>query len=219
MEEASQIALITAGASIAGGFVGQFLSLFYQGRINQLERIRMIEARSAQLYLREIEAYDQLVPGLAGILYVTRELTRDPLMREPKRHDADAKQHYQKIQDNMRAALSAHLQATASNYHVVGPAAIEKIDLEARAMFAFINELTATVSDKPPITAERADAIYEELEDMRQRVLEFCWESLDVTHLESSFKRLKEPAQRMTIRTPSILDLDLRGDDEERQRV
>jgi hypothetical protein len=63
MEEASQIALITAGASIAGGFVGQFLSLLYTGRVNQLERVRMVEARSAQLYLREIEAYDQLVTG------------------------------------------------------------------------------------------------------------------------------------------------------------
>ncbi|MEQ1933034.1 MAG: hypothetical protein ABL962_04030, partial [Fimbriimonadaceae bacterium] len=77
MEEASQIALITAGASIAGGFVGQFLSLLYTGRVNQLERVRMVEARSAQLYLREIEAYDQLVPGLAWLLFVARGLTRE----------------------------------------------------------------------------------------------------------------------------------------------
>lgn len=219
MEEASQIALITAGASIAGGFVGQFLSILYTGRVNQLERVRMVEARSAQLYLREIEAYDQLVPGLAGLLYVARGLTREPLMRQPRQHDAEAKKAYKRIQDQIRDALSTHFQATAEHYHVIGPQAIEKIDAEARNMISMINEMTATVGDGEPVTAERADAIWEELEEMRHRVLEFCWESLDVTHLESSFRKLKEPLHRESVRLPSILDVDLRGDDEERQRV
>ena len=219
MEEGSRIALITAGASIAGGFVGQFLSLYYQSRVNQLERVRMIEARSAQLYLREIEAYDALVPGMSGMLFIARELLREPLLKVPFQPGIEAKVGYQRIQDQVRAALNGHLTATAGNFHVIGPDAIEMIDRVARTMYRLIDEITAPVIQGPPISAERSEVIWDELEELRHEVLGFCWESLDVQHLESSFRKLRHPVQRESSRSPSILSVDLREGDEERQRV
>jgi len=219
MEEASQIALITAGASIAGGFVGQFLSLFYQNRVSQLERVRMVEARSAQLYLREIEAYDALIPGLAGVLYVARELSKDPLLRKPRQSDEVSAVAYQAIQDRVRNAVSGHLAATAANYHVIGSEAINRIDQTARRLFEIIDEATAPVSGGTPLTQERATILWNEMEDLRVAMLEFCWESLDVHHLENSFRTLKEPLEKASSRGPSILEIDLEWSGEERQRV
>lgn len=219
MEEASQIALITAGASIAGGFVGQFLSLFYQNRVSQIERVRMIEARSAQLYLREIEAYDALVPGMSGLLYVARELLREPLLKQPHQPGLEAKVEYQRIQDQVREALRGHLNAAAGNYHVIGPDAIDMIDKSARRLYAVIDEITAPIVQGPPISQERRDEIWNEMEAMRHHVLSFCWESLDVHHLESSFKKLRHPVQLEMNQSPSILAVDLHEGEEERQRV
>lgn len=219
MDESSQIALITAGASIAGGFIGQFLSLFYTSRVNQLERVRMIEARSAQLYLREIEAYDALVPGMAGLLYIARELLREPLLQVPHKADLESKKEYQRIQDRVREALSGHLVATAAHYHVIGFDAIETIDQVARTLIAIIDEVTAPVVGGPPVSKERAEQIWTELEELRHHVLKFCWEALDVHHLESSFQKLRHPIQLEMNRTPSILNIDLREGEEERQRV
>ena len=62
MSDEGSIALIVAGATIAGGLIGQAISIFYQGRLNSLERIRIVQARATQLYDREIRAYDEIVP-------------------------------------------------------------------------------------------------------------------------------------------------------------
>jgi hypothetical protein len=207
MDEASQIAIITAGASIAGGFVGQMVSIYYQSRVNKLERTRLIEARASQLYLREIQAYDQLVPGMAGLLYTCRELLTEKILREPMRSDPESQGAYERIQHRVREAVDTHFLATASNYHVIGADAIQTIDREARRLFNMIDEVTGPLNGKPPMTEDQVKAMMAELEEMRQRVLRFCWESLDVTHLEASFRDLKHPEQHETTRLPSIIGM------------
>ncbi len=209
MDETSQIAIITAAASIGGGFVGQIVSIYYQSRMNQVERVRLIEARSSQLYLREIQAYDQIIPAMASMHYACREMALNPMLRQPYRDDKETRAAYRDIQARIKSAVSAHMQAAAANFHVIGLEAIETIDREARSLYKLMDELTAPATGGSPVTDERAAEIQNELEAMRQRMLRHCWESLDVTHLESSFRELREPAVREGTLAPSILGLNL----------
>jgi replicative superfamily II helicase len=131
------------------------------------------------------------------------------MLRVPYRDDKETRAAYREIQTRVKTSVSAHLQAAACNFHVIGLVAIETIDAEARALYEFMDELTAPATGGSPVSPERAEAILKDLEEMRQRMLRFFWESLDVTHLESSFRELREPTLRKGTVAPSILGLNL----------
>lgn len=193
MSDEGSIALIVAGATIAGGLLGQVITVFYQGRLNSLERIRIVQARATQLYDREIRAYDAIVPGMAGMLYVARELARDPLLRRSRQNDAESLRRYRELQKRAKSAVEGHFQACGDHFHIIGPAGVNLIDNAARTLYRLIDECTAPIGGGAPITAERAAAILLELETLRNRMLEWFWTALDTAALESSFRAVHEP--------------------------
>lgn len=207
MDDNSQIALITGFASIAGGFVSQLLGIYFQGRMNNLERVRIIEGRASQLYLREISAYDALVPGLAGLLYICRDLCTQPLFREKNDGSAEKAERYEQVQSMVRELVGKHLEATAAHYHIIGPEGSQQVDAVARKLFGIIDELTDVISGGEPVTEERCREILESLEQLRLDTLAFCWSALDVQDLERSFHTIKSKHTDLReVRVPKILN-------------
>lgn len=216
MTDEATIALITAGATIAGGLVGQAITIFYQGRINDIERIRIVQARASQLYDREIRAYDALVPGLAGLQYVARDALLNPLLSKPRQNDETSLAEYHKIQDRVRAAVQNHLKACGENYHIIGSVAVNAIDHAARTMYRMIDESTAPISNGDPLTNERRSQLLNSLEDLRRDMLEKFWSALDTNALESSFKEMHEPLSHERIQIPTVLKVEIQPDDIQR---
>lgn len=214
MSDEGSIALIVAGATIAGGLIGQAISIFYQGRLNSLERVRIVQARATQLYDREIRAYDEIVPGMAGMLYVARDLAREPLLRRSRLSDADSLRRYRELQKRAKAAVERHFQACGDHFHIIGPAGVNLIDSGARTLYRLIDECTAPIGGGEPITAARSDEILLELETLRNQMLEWFWNALDTAALESSFRAVHEPLNQPLPRSSTFLQAEIEVEDD-----
>ncbi|RYG37825.1 hypothetical protein EON81_05510 [bacterium] len=212
MSNEALIALISAASTLAGALVSQLVGIYYQGRMNNLERIRLVQARAGQLYDREIKAYDAIVPAMSALLYVAREMAKKPLLRQHRLNDEESLAGYRELQDRARAAVDGHLKACAENFHVIGPKAVNKIDAGAIKLYRIIDELSAPISGGSPASPARADEILLELEALRGAMLVEFWNALDTMALESSFEAVHQPLRKDPVRSPDILDVDIQAE-------
>lgn len=216
MTDEANIALITAGATILAGLLGQGIGIFYQGRLNNIERIRIIQARASQLYDREIRAYDAIVPALAGLLYTARESLVNPLLSKPRQNDDESLEAYRLIQTRISESVRTHLVACGENFHIIGSSGVNSVDEAARRLFKIIDEATAPIQNGDPISRERRAQLLNELEEMRRTMLEKFWHALDTHALESSFQEVHEPLSKESNGMPDILRVTIQPDDIDR---